>query len=140
MTRGDLRAILDAGDIEACLAYFHDATEDERKAVATLALEWYEAQQAAEKIAGSPRVWGSNPLLAAARLAVCASCSLSQIKKRGLNLTNGDVDLRMLQSRKPDWITEYAAWSLAWIPTEPFQANDLVSLVAFFPGSAPSRS
>ena len=28
---------------------------------------------------------------------------------------------------------------LAWIPTEPYQANDLWSLIAVFPGPMPSR-
>ncbi len=31
MTQGDLKEILEAGDVEACLAFFEHATEDERK-------------------------------------------------------------------------------------------------------------
>jgi hypothetical protein len=112
MTQGDLKAILEAGDVEACVAYFELATEDERKAVAGLALESHAEQAATPMIAESPTRWRTNPLLGAAAAAVRASCSLSQLKKRGLNLTLEDADFRVLEARKPDWITDYAGWSL----------------------------
>ncbi len=116
MTQGDLRAILEAGEVEACLAFFEHASETERRAVATLALEWYAVQDATPIIEAGPLTWKGNPLLPAAAAAVLASCTLSELKKRGLNLTNGDVNFRILQSRKPDWITDFAAWSLERFP------------------------
>ena len=51
MTEGDLKAILVAGDVDACLAYFEHATEEERKAVASQALDWYAKQNANSMIA-----------------------------------------------------------------------------------------
>jgi hypothetical protein len=116
MTQGDLRAILEAGDVEACVAYFERATEDERKAVAALALEWHATQDATTMVADGPGRWRLNPLLGAAAAAVLASCSLSQLKKRRVNLTLSDTDFRVLEARKPDWITEYAGWSLEQVP------------------------
>ena len=57
MTRGDLRAILEAGDVEACLAYFEHATEDERRSVAELAIRWYALQNATPLITDGPGRW-----------------------------------------------------------------------------------
>jgi hypothetical protein len=116
MTQGDLKAILEDGNVEACLAYFERATEDERKAVAARALEWYAAQAATPMIAESPSCWRRNPLLDAAEAAVRASCSLSQLQKRGVDLTLDDAGFRVLEARKPDWITEYAGSSLDRTP------------------------
>jgi hypothetical protein len=116
MTEGDLKAILVAGDVDACLAYFEHATEEERKAVASQALDWYAKQNANSMIAASATSWRANPLLGAAAAAVLASSSLAQIKKRGLNLRDNEVDLRVFEARKPDWLTEFAAWSLEKSP------------------------
>ncbi len=116
MTQGDLKAILEAGDVEACLSYFERATEKERKAVAAESLEWYAKQHATFMIADGPNRWQENPLLAAANAAAHASCSLSQLKKRGLNFRISEVDFRVFQARKPDWLTEYASWSVERVP------------------------
>ena len=112
MTQGDLKAILEAGDVDACLAYFEHATEDERKAVAQLTLDWYAKQHAKLMIQESPNSWRVNPLLGTAAIAVLASCSLAQIKKRGWSLWPRQGDLRVFEARKPPWLTEFAAWSL----------------------------
>jgi hypothetical protein len=117
MTHGDLTAILEAGDVGACIAYFEHATEDERKAVAALAFDWYAAQEYAGSASGDgPRLWGTSPSFGAASAAVLAACSFSQLKKRGRNLRPGDVDFRILEARKPDWTTDFAAWSLNQVP------------------------
>jgi Family of unknown function (DUF6493) len=116
MTRGDLKAILEAGDVEACIAYFEHATEQERKAVAAQALEWYALQDKNWYVADGPTSGRTNPLLGAADAAVLASCSLGQLKKRGRNLRMSDTDFRVLAARKPDWITDYAGWSLEKLP------------------------
>ena len=116
MTRGDLKAILDAGDLEACLAYFDHATETERNSVAAQSLECYKAQKAAPFRQVGPNSWGPNPSLVAADVAVLASCSLSELKKLGRNVTLGAHDFRILQARKPEWITDYATWSLEKLP------------------------
>jgi hypothetical protein len=117
MTRGDLKAILEAGDVDACLAYFERATEEERKAAAALALEWYSVQHANLMIAEGPNRWRINPLYGAAKAAVLAACSLSQLKKRGRDLSLDDVDFQILSARRPDWLTDYAAWSLERHPS-----------------------
>jgi hypothetical protein len=116
MTRGDLKAILEAGDVDACLAYFERATEEERAAVASQALEWYKAQKANWMIADSPNSWRTNPLIGAASTAVIAACSLSQIKKEGITLGRADTDARVMEARRPAWLTDYAAWSLERLP------------------------
>jgi hypothetical protein len=116
MTHGDLKAILEAGDVDACLAYFENATEDERKAVAAQALDWYAKLQANSMIAESATSWRRNPLLIAAGLAVLASCSLAQIKKRGLSLGNDEMEFQLFKARRPEWLTEFAASSLERTP------------------------
>jgi hypothetical protein len=116
MTEGDLSAILAAGDVEACLAYFEHATEDERKAVAPQTLDWYAKQHTNWMIAESATSWRTNPLLDAATVAVLGSCSLAQIKKKRLSLRPSQADLRVFEARKPAWLTEFAAWSLERSP------------------------
>src|SRR5262245_30153387 len=116
MTQGDLKAILEAGDDEACVAYFETATEDERSAVAAQALDWYAKQRASLLIEDSGKSWQVNPLLSATAVAVLATCSLAQIKKSGLHLRNGELDFRVFEARRPGWLTEFAAWSLEKSP------------------------
>ena len=115
MTKGDFKAILEAGDVEACVAYFEGAVEDERKAVAAQALEWYRVQKATGFIQEG-NTYRINPLLAAANAAVLATSSFSQLKKLSINLTRSDTDFRILKARKPGWMNEFVQWSLEKLP------------------------
>ena len=115
MIKGDLKAILENGEVDATVRYFEQATETERKEMAEWSLEWYRLQEMNWfiKDANGGRI---NPLTQAASAAFLATGTLSQLKKHGRNLSRSDTDFTILAARKPDWLTEYAAWSLEKSP------------------------
>ncbi len=108
-TAEKLQAVLDAGDTDACVRFFADASERERQALAKLADGWMRkiAKDAFQQTA--PGRFEPNPLLSAAGAAVLGACPLSTVMKYGwrVSLTD-DRYFRVLADRRPKWLDDYA--------------------------------
>jgi hypothetical protein len=110
LTAENLKAVLEKGDAEACLALCIKAGEAERKAVASLASDWITRQAKNLFIETSPGSFNSNPLLPAAEVAALACCSLSQLKKLGWKgIPDADKAYAILATRRPGWIDDWVA-------------------------------
>jgi hypothetical protein len=117
-----LQAIINAGDVAACLAFFQGASEADRKAIAKTALDHLRAlrnrisaplRRLATRIGFVPSVPGlTEPsevlpdAFEAARVAVLASASLSQLKKLGFDGIPAHHAYTILADRRPPWLDE----------------------------------
>jgi len=99
MSNEELNAILDRGDASACLEFFENATEAERKSVAKSALQ--RARAAPWVHLADTRVF---------EIAVLASASLSQWKRRPWSYLSQDDVVAVLAARRPKWLDEWAQW------------------------------
>ena len=119
-----LEAILKDGDVPACLAFFRGASEADRKKVAKIALARLRALRADSSATmirllarsgidpSMSGLAGSSESLAdsyrAARVAVLASASLSQLKSLGIDGVPPDLADTILADRRPPWLDELA--------------------------------
>jgi hypothetical protein len=126
MTADELRAVLEAADVDGCIALFATATERERRAVAKVAAEQLKKlQPPVPRGLGSGRIAtlarrlaaAQNPdselpvtyLREAAQAAVLATATLTELKKLGhAAIPPADVAVSILSSRRPPWIGEWA--------------------------------
>lgn len=99
----ELRQILEQDDLDACLRFFSQATEAERRALSGIAL----AAMPTQFPLISP--FRESPWWQVRAIAVLASCSFAELKQRGwLWLPDWDHVCAVLAARRPDWIDEFA--------------------------------
>ena len=99
----ELQQILEQNDLDACLRFFSQATEAERRALSGTALAAMPTQ--------FPHVspFRESPWWQVRAIAVLASCSFAELKQRGwLWLPDWDHVCAVLAARRPDWIDEFA--------------------------------
>ena len=130
MTSNALEKLLDAGDAEGCIAFFAEATEAERRAVAkTAGSRWNALTKNSEDEVvvtvpgpdGLPvRVFAPWNLLQpagfrAARIAVLATASWPELKKIGAGcMLESEDAVSVLSTRRPPWIADWANHILSW--------------------------
>jgi hypothetical protein len=134
MTSETLNALLEAGDAEGCIAFFAEATEVERRAVAKSAgsrLKALTKDSPDELVVTVPdpdglpvRVFGPWNLLQppgfrAARIAVLATATLPELKKTGAGcMLESEDAVAVLSARRPPWIADWANHILTWYRVE----------------------
>jgi hypothetical protein len=130
MTSEALKALLEAGDAEGCIAFFAEATEDDRRALAKTAgshLSALTKNSPDELVVTEPRpdglpvrVFGPwNRLqpagFRAARIAVLATATLVELKKIGAGcMLESEDAVAVLSARRPPWIADWANHILSW--------------------------
>lgn len=108
LTQETLEAVLQQGDEKKCLALFKNATEEERRSVAEMALAWLKQQEKNAFIQTNNGVFTRNPLLTAAEVALLASCSLGQLRKLGgRGVPQAEIAYQILTDRRPPWIDDW---------------------------------
>jgi len=122
MTRSELEALIDGGDVEACIAAFQGMPEADRNKLGAASVarlralaQGIPAQLApflhGEAVQLLPLMSMDRPRLASyrtARAAVLATASFSQwkrVKSRGL--PTDDQIFRILSDRRPEWLGEF---------------------------------
>ncbi len=130
MTSEALVALLDAGDAEGCLAFFAQASEVERRAIAKTArsrlhaLTENSSDVLVVTIPGPDgflvRVFAPWNLLQpagfrSARLAVLATATWPELKKIGAGcMLESDDAVAVLSTRRPQWVADWANHILSW--------------------------
>jgi Family of unknown function (DUF6493) len=101
----ELKAILEAGDVDACLALFRGLPEKERRVLAPQCLAWHREIRKNDFIETAPNTWQGNPLGPAAHVAVFCTGTLSELVKipRWV-LPRGDRAFDILADRRPPWL------------------------------------
>ncbi len=134
MTADELRAVLDTGDVDGCVALFASATERERRTVAKVAADQLKKLESpVPRGPGPPRIAILARRLAAAQslnspisltylrraaqAAVLATASLTELKKlrqAAVLAEAEDVVIAVLRARRPTWVGEWAEAILTW--------------------------
>lgn len=130
MTSEALGALLDAGDAEGCIAFFAEATEGERRALAKTAgsrLNALTKNSSEELVVTVPGPHGLpvrvfvpwNRLqpagFRASRIAVLATAAWPELKKIGAGcMLESDDAVAVLSTRRPPWIADWANHILSW--------------------------
>lgn len=99
----ELQQILEQDDLDACLRFFSQATEAERRALSGIALASVEVLDPYARLCSETRAWQVRAI------AVLASCSFTELKQRGWRwLPDRDHVCAVLAARRPEWIDEFA--------------------------------
>ena len=105
----ELGAILEAGDVDKCVAFFRGLPEKERRALAPQCLAWHREIRKHDYIETSPNTWQGNPLGPAAHAAVFCTGTFSELTKIPTwILPRGDRAFEMLADRRPPWLEQWA--------------------------------
>ena len=103
MTPEQLQQILEQNDPNACIRFFSEATETERRALAETALASMPAEGLCIGMYHKSFAWQVRVI------AVLASCSIAEMKQRGWHwLPDQDYVRAVLAARHPDWRDEFA--------------------------------
>ena len=142
MSPNPLDEMILAADIESCLAFFDAMPESQRKSHSTRALQWasaingymcrnrkqymildkamakditfYESTQAHAVF--FPREFNEKSF-PAAQMAVLATCAFPELKKAGfLGVPEPHLATRILQARKPSWLSKWCSYILKEFP------------------------
>jgi hypothetical protein len=115
MTKADLDALIDAGDVDACIAAFEGMSESERTKLGSAAVARLRALAKAipAELADAhlhPSVPIDRARLAsyrAARVAILATATFSRWKSvKSLALPPDEQSFRVVANRRPDWLNE----------------------------------
>ncbi len=142
MPSTSLDEIILAGDIERCIAFFEAMSEAQRKSYSARAMAWIGAFDGFNKRkckhimtldialstdseflksieAGTiafPRQFNENSFLAS-QMSMLAACSFSQLEKSGeLAMPKAHLAVRLLQVRKPDWMSKWCDYVVRKFP------------------------
>ncbi|MDR3617012.1 MAG: DUF6493 family protein [Candidatus Obscuribacterales bacterium] len=142
MLLSPLDEIILAADIESCASFFETMPESQRKSNSARALQWASAingymcrnrkpymvfdKAMAENInfyesiqahtVAFPRNFTESSL-PAAQMSVLATCALPELKKAGwLGLPEAHLATRILQARKPSWLSKWCSYALKEFP------------------------
>jgi len=102
-----LETIVRAGDVEACLAFFADMPENERRKLAPL------ARQVLREGDGD-----DEPFAPCERVALLATASLTEVKRFRHKVLPGwleddfEPERRILENRRPAWLQSWCKWAL----------------------------
>ncbi len=111
MSEQQLTEILEQGDSEACVAYFKDVPEKQRRELAPLCRKWFNKIQKNDFIETSPGSFSPNPLMPAAEAALFATATLSELKKLAAHRRpQQEVVYQLLIDRRPNWVRQ-------WVPS-----------------------
>jgi hypothetical protein len=109
ITVAQLRTLLESGDVEACVQFFRDADEADRRAVAKLAEQWLAKLSKEAFLQTAPGTFERNPRLPAAEATALAACSLTVLKRFSWRaLPEDELVVRVFADRRPAWLHEYA--------------------------------
>lgn len=111
LNRQALQDLIARGAAAEVLAFFQNASEADRRSLAAFSEQQVNALwKVDDRIASQ---------LAAAQLAVFATCSFSSIKALGWKIQAGDSQsMQVLADRRPGWLPEYAEHILASQPIQ----------------------
>src|SRR6185369_3095636 len=117
MSKEQLSAILEKGDIKECMAFFHELAEKDRQSYAPQAMSWVKQVDKDFVVEVQPGHFQQNLLVPAAQVALLAACSLSQLTKLNLRaLPTQDVAFEVLNARRPDWLSDWVEWLCEQFP------------------------
>lgn len=126
-TIDELQTILEAGDVEGCIKFFADATEAERRLLASTAEAWLREIRRPEE-PDPPRLKLQNQ---AGRVAVIAACSLSMLKSlRWRILPVDEKSIAALAGRQSKWVEDFAIFMLEGHIYEWFDSRQWLSVRA----------
>jgi hypothetical protein len=113
MSAERLAAILQKGDQKACVKFFRDMPEKDRRQFAAQALVMYKKENRIVEIGKGS--FGFSDAFDAAQVAVYAACSLAEIRKIHAFLSDDELD-DVLLNRRPIWLSDWAAWFCEELP------------------------
>lgn len=109
MDNPELQKILEAGNAEACLAFFKGMPETERRKLASQCQAWHRKINKEQFVQVKPGTFRTNALLPAANLAVFAVATRGEVlKSPDFRYPHQDSILEILHDRRPDWMADFA--------------------------------
>ena len=109
MTEKELAKVLEKADEERCVAFFKDMTEKERRALAPYCQEWHKKIDESW-LQVNFNTFKRDPLYGNAKIALFATASLSELKKRPFYTRPTDeLTWQLMMDRRPEWMSD-------WVP------------------------
>jgi hypothetical protein len=113
MSAEKLAAILAKGNVKECMEFFRDMPEKERRQFAAQALAMHKKENRIVEIGKGS--FGFSDACHASVIAIHAACSFAEIRKARAFLSDVELD-DVLLNRRPDWLSEWAAWMCEEVP------------------------
>jgi Family of unknown function (DUF6493) len=111
MNQEQLATILEKGDTKACVQFFDGLSEKDRQGYVEQVRTWFKPLTKNWMLEIKPGTFATNPLLEAAKVAVQAACSLSDLKKFSWRaLPTDELLFEIFAARRPAWLDDWATW------------------------------